>query len=101
MYPMIGSQETTRSPSRTSLSRSTPWVDGCWGPMLSTMSAVSRPVPVPTVSSRVTASIVSEILQDPQGPGDLAHGFGVGHRHALDEPAFERGGEPVWHDDVV
>src|SRR6478609_4802808 len=42
-----------RSPSTTSRSRSTPWVAGCWGPMLSTMSAVARPpAPMPTVSSR-------------------------------------------------
>src|SRR3954454_5506996 len=49
MYPTIGSQPTIRSPSRVSRSRRTPWVAGCCGPMLSTMSVVasSEPDPVP------------------------------------------------------
>src|SRR3954466_141659 len=50
---MIGSALRMRSPSRTIRSRSTPWVAGCWGPMLSVMSAVARPpAPSPTVTSR-------------------------------------------------
>src|ERR1700728_595165 len=31
---MIGLVRTTTSPSSSSMSRSTPWVEGCWGPML-------------------------------------------------------------------
>src|SRR5258708_1598445 len=38
---MIGRQWTTISPSSTSSSRSTPWVDGCWGPMLMVRSSRS------------------------------------------------------------
>src|SRR5580765_3184583 len=49
---MIGSALTMRSPSTTIRRRRTPCVAGCWGPMLSTMSAVARPpAPRPTVSS--------------------------------------------------
>src|SRR5919198_6038832 len=33
-YPMTGLQLTTSSPSSSSSSRSTPCVEGCWGPML-------------------------------------------------------------------
>src|ERR1035441_10705488 len=35
--PMSGWQETMFSPSNSSKRRSTPWVEGCCGPMLSTM----------------------------------------------------------------
>src|SRR3954451_8265927 len=69
---MIGSQLTTRSPSRTNLSRSTPCVDGCCGPMLRTMSLVSRPAPVPTVSSLVSPCIVPRrrvLAAGRRGPG--------------------------------
>src|SRR6476619_7701730 len=59
MYPTMGSALTMRSPSTTMRSRSTPWVAGCWGPMLSTMSAVARPpAPMPTVSSRCPPVVV-------------------------------------------
>ena len=34
---MIGLQRVTVSPSSSSSSRSTPWVEGCWGPMLMIM----------------------------------------------------------------
>ena len=34
---MIGLQRVTVSPSSSSSSRSTPCVDGCWGPMLMIM----------------------------------------------------------------
>jgi hypothetical protein len=55
----------TVSPSSSRISRSTPWVDGCWGPMLMTMrsldpsggaSTVSQSPPV-TVKTR--PSVVS------------------------------------------
>src|SRR3954470_16646271 len=75
MYPTIGSQATTRSPSRVSLSRSTPCVDGCWGPMLSTMSAVSSPAPVPTVISRITDGLQS-------GPGRRPRRLDGSRKHA-------------------
>ena len=40
---MIGLVRTTVSPWSSSMSRSTPWVDGCWGPML--MIIVSSALP--------------------------------------------------------
>src|SRR5688572_27884466 len=36
---MTGRQRTTTSPSRTSSRRSTPCVDGCWGPILTVSSS--------------------------------------------------------------
>src|SRR5713226_9348761 len=36
---MTGRHLTTTSPSRVSSSRSTPWVDGCWGPMFTVSSS--------------------------------------------------------------
>src|ERR1700681_706139 len=35
--PMSGIMRTTVSPSISSSTRSTPWVDGCWGPMFRIM----------------------------------------------------------------
>src|SRR3954469_14187271 len=59
MYPTIGSARVMRSPSRVIRSRRTPCVDGCCGPMLSTMSAVARPpAPIPTVSAVLPAGAV-------------------------------------------
>src|SRR5437867_6483490 len=37
---MIGLALTTVAPSGSSATRSTPWVEGCWGPMLSVMVSV-------------------------------------------------------------
>src|SRR5215471_12936458 len=67
MYPMIGSAERTRSPSSTNFNRSTPWVEGCCGPMLSTMSAVSKPVPVPTMTSRLTCVVTASSCHPSHG----------------------------------
>src|SRR5512138_710756 len=36
-YPMTGLSETTVSPSSSMIRRSTPWVEGCCGPMLMVM----------------------------------------------------------------
>src|SRR5580765_4657366 len=61
-----------RSPSTTIRSRRTPWVAGCCGPMLSTMSAVARPpAPMPTVSSRRPSVVVTpSVCRMPRGrPG--------------------------------
>src|SRR5688572_11511665 len=41
-YPMIGLDRKTVSPSSSNMSRSTPWVDGCDGPMLMIMRSSSR-----------------------------------------------------------
>ncbi len=41
-YPMIGLVRSTVSPSSSSIRRSTPWVDGCWGPMLMIIVSSSR-----------------------------------------------------------
>ena len=38
---MTGLVRSTVSPSSSSISRSTPWVDGCWGPMLMIMVSSS------------------------------------------------------------
>ena len=39
---MKGSTACTRSPASCSTMRKTPWVLGCWGPMLIVISTVSR-----------------------------------------------------------
>src|SRR5579872_293264 len=57
------------SPSSSSSTRSTPWVDGCWGPMLRTM-VCSRPVAVCTV---VMAQVCSS-SPDPKSARPL-HGI--------------------------
>src|SRR4051812_31564782 len=45
-YPTTGRTEITFSPSSSRTIRSTPWVEGCWGPMLMNM-----------VSSRMSARV--------------------------------------------
>src|SRR5580704_5158899 len=41
---MMHSESTTRSPSSFSFTRSTPWVDGCWGPILRMISSAPSTV---------------------------------------------------------
>src|SRR5262245_26050599 len=41
---MTGLTSTTVSPSSVSSSRSTPWVEGCWGPMLISIISVRNTV---------------------------------------------------------
>src|ERR1700731_266040 len=41
---MMHSESTTRSPSSFSFTRSTPWVDGCCGPMLRMISSAPNTV---------------------------------------------------------
>src|SRR4051794_6662885 len=77
---MTGSACVIRSPSSTSLSRSTPCVDGCCGPMLSTMSVLSAAPPIPTMVSDVG-------VMDTVSP-TYACGMETG--------IAGRGGEPVW-----
>src|SRR6266567_565777 len=55
-YPRTGRQARTYSPSSSSTIRSTPWVDGCCGPMLMIMVS-SRIVLSPVAPSRVTAIV--------------------------------------------
>src|SRR5690349_5561850 len=79
MYPTIGSALTMRSPSITIRSRRTPWVAGCCGPMLSTMSAVARlPAPTPTVSSRGGVGEVMGASLPVRGTAGSAGGIVVG-----------------------
>src|SRR6478672_7232053 len=79
MYPMIGSALTMRSPSTSIRSRRTPWVAGCCGPMLSTMSAVARlPAPTPTVSSRGGVDEVMDASLPVRGTAGSAGGIVVG-----------------------
>src|SRR6266498_2761691 len=57
---MTGSASSIISPSSVTITRSTPWVAGCWGPTLSVMSWVCRarsalsltmmPIPVPSAA---------------------------------------------------
>src|SRR5690242_1453005 len=42
---MIGLASMMRSPSTFRITRSTPWVDGCWGPKLISISCTSNIVP--------------------------------------------------------
>src|SRR3954454_10889539 len=82
-----------RSPSRTSLRRSTPWVDGCCGPMLSTMSVLSAAPPMPTVVSVVgvmrTVSPTYAYLMETGSPHDTGPAGSVGTAGAAE-------GEPAW-----
>ena len=96
---------TIRSPSRTSRSRSTPCVDGCCGPMLSTMSWVasrssrvalsttSAPAPTPTTRSVLRCSRAS---RGPSLPGFARHSprrVATSSVGAVSEP-FDPPGEP-------
>ena len=74
-----------RSPSSTTRSRSTPCVAGCWGPMLSTMSAVARPpAPMPTSSARWP---VSEVTSSVCRTGTRGPASAAGERLAAGGPA--------------
>ena len=63
---MIGFVRSTVSPSSSIISRSTPWVDGCWGPML--MIIVSSP---DTSMSRFRRRVTAALRQTEDGT-DLA-----------------------------
>src|SRR3954471_1850480 len=102
---MIGSARTIRSPSRVRARRSTPWVAGCCGPMLRTMSAVAMS-PVATVSSRrspvVTSPAMPRILAR---RGSAADPDSTVQVERLDR-VYERGhrggiGSPVVHDEPL
>src|SRR5512136_441494 len=58
---MWGMTSTTISPSTTSSSRSTPCVDGCWGPMLRTISSVRMGLPVDVVRTCGVGAVRSVI----------------------------------------
>src|SRR5947207_5430959 len=78
----------TVSPSSSRTSRSTPWVDGCCGPMLTTMrsSAIGSPPPStssqsPPVTVKTRPSVVSRaaayesvVTVDPHGRTRLRRG---------------------------
>src|SRR5450759_4344489 len=57
---MWGITSITISPSTISSRRSTPWVDGCCGPILMIISSVRRDLPVEDIGG---AMMVSDILQ--------------------------------------
>src|ERR1035437_1687360 len=77
---MSGARETIASPSISSTRRSTPCVDGCCGPMLSTIECSPMP-PVPWLcASAMTSSI----------PGMIKSGAATGAM----EPAFASNLEP-------
>src|SRR5919199_3274933 len=92
---MTGRQRTTTSPSSTSSSRSTPWVDGCCGPMLTVSSSrcssglTSSVEPtswvlVPGVPGRTSASARTiDVSRDGEVDGLRPEGFGASQRVAL------------------
>src|SRR5689334_4649795 len=84
MYPITGSARMMRSPSSTSFSRSTPCVDGCWGPMLSTMSVLSAAPPIPTMVSVVGVM------------GTVCRTYPCGMDTGSAETAGNTAAEPVW-----
>src|SRR5438876_613166 len=73
---MTGRHETTYSPSSSKTSRSTPWVEGCWGPMLMIMvsSRTPRSATVTALSGRaadlhadpVLVRHGQEVVRDPE-----------------------------------
>src|SRR5215203_226121 len=70
-YPMVGTAETTTSPSISRTSRNTPWVEGCCGPMLTVI-----------VSRRIGMACSS---------GSRAQGSGIGSGNLCGLPlAFSR-----------
>ena len=75
---MYGMQSVITSPSSFSMRRSTPWVDGCWGPMLTYISSIVSPV----------RSIITVV---PMGIGR----FVVSIRMSLSAPRTRRRGVPI------
>src|ERR1700735_566325 len=55
---MMHSESTTRSPSSFSFTRSTPWVEGCCGPMFNIISSAPSTVVLTFVSSVVRGSLI-------------------------------------------
>src|ERR1700722_1448292 len=55
---MMHSESTTRSPSSLSFTRSTPWVEGCCGPMFKIISSAPRTVVLTLESSVVRGSLI-------------------------------------------
>src|ERR1035441_1444763 len=62
-YPMTQSVPSTFSPSSLRMTRSTPWVDGCCGPILSTSSVESRNVASGILMS--LAALDTEVFPNP------------------------------------
>src|SRR5258706_1630962 len=60
-YPMTGMHSTTFSPESFRTRRSTPWVEGCCGPMLRMSSSVSSPSSSMTGSSICVSSRVGRV----------------------------------------
>src|ERR1700735_3241905 len=55
---MMHSESTTRSPSSFSFTRSTPWVEGCCGPMFNIISSAPSTVVLTFESSVVRGSLI-------------------------------------------
>src|SRR5262245_23905527 len=101
-----------RSPSRSRRRRSTPCVDGCCGPMLSTMSVLSAAPPMPTVVSVAVVCVVGVMgtvsrtyagwmetgtLDDAgAGQGGEREPQGGAQPVATDGESVAPDGEPVW-----
>src|SRR6266513_4171938 len=66
---MTGSARTIRSPSTLTSTRSTPWVAGCWGPTLRTISSVWRPPVLERSGTRVRSSGTVPIRSAPSSQG--------------------------------
>src|SRR5947208_2508220 len=72
---MTGSARTIRSPSTLTSTRSTPWVAGCWGPTLRTISSVCRPPVLERSGTRVRSSGTVPIRPAPSSQGASGGGF--------------------------
>src|SRR4051812_29781884 len=59
---MCGRAALTTSPSVLSSMRSTPWVDGCCGPMLRIISSVSRSSSPPPTCQSVLPVLMREVV---------------------------------------
>ncbi len=58
-YPTSGFASRIFSPSTFRMIRSTPWVDGCWGPKFSSISWTSKRVGAIPVAAAVSAARVA------------------------------------------
>src|SRR5579859_1139385 len=79
---MTGRQWTITSPSRTSSSRNTPWVDGCWGPMLTVSSSRSAPSTRSFVDGGALSVVAIQPPRDREVDGLCAERLGAPQRVA-------------------
>ncbi len=61
-YPMAGRTSATVSPSSVRTSRSTPWVDGCCGPMLITIRSPLSKSPASFAAATISSQSSPETV---------------------------------------